>query len=279
LPSATPVDQLIADGLIPQLALFDINTPVTGTPLDGLLVIPAPPDPNNPATAGNAIFRLGFGTGNLVKNAVRIAYVSDLAGNPDNGLVTLQDCVFGANLNDPNCAAPGPTAYARAAAVPTLGLRSDLYANDLRSWIPAAPVMLCGGKLDPVVTYPVNTGIMSLWWQTNGVPVARTASQLATSLVTVLDLETGMGPGDPFAAAEAGFLGTMSQIEQGAYTAGYTAAHDGWLAAHPGDTAGADAAGIAAGTAASNAAYASNYHQTVEPFCQAAVRGYFSNIP
>jgi poly(3-hydroxybutyrate) depolymerase len=275
LPSATSVDELIANGQIPALALFNSAVPVTGTALDGLLAIP-PDDVNHPE---NKIFQLGFGTGNLVKNEVRIAYVSDLAGNPDRGLVTLQDCVFGGNLSDPNCAAPGPTAYAKAATTPTLGLRADLFKNDLRDWVPAAPVMLCGGKLDPVVTYPVNTGIMSLWWQTNGVPVARTAAQLATSLVTVLDLETGLGAGDPFAAAEAAFQGTMGQIELDAYTAAFTAAHDAWLAAHAGDTAGADAAGTAAGTAASNAAYASNYHQTVEPFCQAAVRGYFASIP
>jgi hypothetical protein len=271
LPSATPVDQLIQMGQIPPLALFNISTPVTGTPLDGLLAIPPPPDPNIPATAANAIFRLGFGTGNLIQNGVRIAYVSDLASNPDNGLVTLQDCVFGLNLNDPNCAAPMPTAYAKSAATPVLGLRADLHMNDLRDWFPAAPVMLCGGKLDPVVTYPVNTGIMSLWWQTNGVPVARTAAALSTSLVTVLDLETGLGPGDPFKPAETAFLGTIGQIEQAAYTAAYTA----WLTANPTDTAGATAAGTAAG----NAAYAQNYHQTVEPFCQAAVRGYFASIP
>ncbi len=65
LPSATPVDGpngLIAQGKIPPLALFSSTTPVTGTPLDAYLAIP-PLDPNHPE---NAIFRLGFGPGNLV---------------------------------------------------------------------------------------------------------------------------------------------------------------------------------------------------------------------
>ena len=50
LPSYTPVDGpngLIAQGKIPALALFNIDTPVTGTPLDALLAIP-PSDPNHP---------------------------------------------------------------------------------------------------------------------------------------------------------------------------------------------------------------------------------------
>ena len=270
LPSFTPVDGpngLIAQGKIPELALFNIDTPVTGTPLDALLAIPAL-DPNNPATQ---IWRLGFGTGNLVKNEVRVAYVSDLAFNPDIGLQSLSDCILQPpDPNNPNCTHPGPGSYAPAASQPVNGLRQDLYTNDLRNWIPGAPVLMCGGELDPVVTFPVNTGIMSLWWQTQGVPVARTAAALPTSLVAVLDLETGLGAGDPYAPVEAAF----QQAKLNLYTQGYQAAYSAWLAANPGDTAGADAAGQAGGQ--SNVAQ--NYHQTVEPFCQAAVRGYFSSF-
>jgi hypothetical protein len=270
LPSFTPVDGpngLIAQGKIPELALFNIVTPVTGTPLDAYLAIP-PLDPNHPE---NQIFRLGFGTGNLVKNDVRVAYVSDAVLDPDIGLQTLSDCLLQApDPNNPNCTNPGPSSYARAATEPTYGLRQDLYLNDLRTWIPEAPVLLCGGDQDPVVTYPVNTGIMSLWWQTQGVPVARTAAALPTSLVAVLDLETGLGAGDPYAPVEAGFQEAKANL----YSEGYQAASAAWLAANPGDTAGADAAGQAGG----QSAVAQNYHQTVEPFCQAAVRGYFSSF-
>jgi len=268
LPSYTPVDGpngLIAQGKIPALALFNIDTPVTGTPLDALLAIP-PLDPTHPETA---IFRLGFGPGNLVKNEVRVAYVSDAAINPDLGLQTLSICQA-TQGQAPVCSNPGPTSFAPAASAPVYGLRHDTYNNDLRNWIPAAPVMLCGGAQDPVVTFPVNTGLMSRWWETQGVPVARTAPALATSLVSVLDLETGLGPGDPYAPAEAGFKNATAQL----YMQGYEAASAAWLDANPGDTAGADAAGQAGGQ--SNVAQ--NYHQTVEPFCAAAVRGFFSSF-
>jgi dienelactone hydrolase len=271
LPSYTPVDGpngLIAQGKIPALALFNIVTPVTGNPaLDALLAEP-PLDPSHPE---NVIFRLGFGTGNLIKNEVRVTYVSDAVFNPDIGLQTLSDCILQPpDPNNPNCTHPGLLSYGPAASAPTYGLRDDLYINDLRNWIPAAPVLLCGGALDPVVTFPVNTGIMSLWWQTQGVPVARTAAALPTSLVAVLDLESGLGAGDPYAPLEAAF----QQAKLNLYTEGFQAASAAWLAAHPGDTAGADAAGQAGGQ--SNVVQ--NYHQTVEPFCQAAVRGYFSSF-
>jgi hypothetical protein len=266
LPSYTPVEGpngIIAQGKLPQLALFNIDTPVTGTPIDPYLAIP-PSDPQHPE---NEVYRLGFGTGNLVKNEVRVAYVSDAAMDPDIGLQTLTFCL--ANPGAPACI-PNSTNYGRALAAPSYGLRSDLYANDLRDWIPAAPVLLCGGFQDPVVTFPVNTGLMGLWWQGQGVPVAHTAAALATSLVAVLDLESGLGPGDPYAPLEAGF----QQAKQLLYQQGYQAAYDAWLAANPGDTAGADAAGISGGQ--SNVAQ--NYHQSVGPFCQAAARGFFSNF-
>ena len=267
LPSYTPVDGptgLIAQGKIPALALFNIDTPVTGTPIDPYLQVPTV-IPGHPETQ---IFALGFGMGNLVKNEVRVAYVSDLATNPDLGLQTLNICL--ANPGAPVCTSPGPTSFGRAAATPVYGLRQDGYANDLRNWIPGAPVMLCGAAQDPVVTFPVNTGLMAGWWQTQGVPVAHTAAALPTSLVSVLDLETGLGPGDPYAPVEAGFKNATTQL----YMQGYEAASAEWLAANPGDTAGADAAGQAGG----QSAVAQNYHQTVEPFCAAAVRGFFSSF-
>lgn len=266
LPSYTPVDGpngLIAQGKIPALALFNIDTPVTGTPIDPYLAVP-PLDPQHPE---NAIFRLGFGTGYLVKNDVRVAYVSDAAVDPDIGLQTLTYCL--ANPGSGACI-PSTTNYGPALAAPSYGLRNDLHANDLRDWIPGAPVLLCGGLQDPVVTFPVNTGLMGLWWQGQGVPVAHTAAALPVSLVAVLDLETGLGPGDPYAPVEAGFQMTKQQL----YQQGYDAAYDAWLAANPGDTAGADAAGQAGG----QANVAQNYHQSVEPFCQAAARGFFTNF-
>jgi hypothetical protein len=220
----------------------------TGTPFDQILTVPVP----SKSHPENAVFALGFGPDNLIRNDVRVAYVGDALTNPDLALV------------------PNTTNFSPAMS-PAYGLRQDLLLNDLRNWIPGAPVLLCGGGLDPVVTFPVNTGSMSYWWQTNGVPVARTAAAIPTSLVTVLDLEAGLGAGDPFALAEGGFAQAMQALYQGAYDA----ASKAWLMAHPGDAAGAAKAGDTAGLQYQTL----NYHQTVEPFCQAAIRGYFAGIP
>ena len=269
LPSYTPVDGpngLIAQGKMPALALFNIDTPVTNKPYAPYLARP-PSDPNHPE---NEIFRLGFGTDNLIRNAVRVAYVDDAYYNPDIGLQTFSVCF--ANPSDPVCTNPGPTSFDPAASAPVYGIRHDVYVNDLRNWIPHAPVMLCGAAQDPVVTFPVNTGLMAGWWQTHGVPVAHTAAALATSLVAVLDLETGLGDGDPYALLEQEFEKATAQL----YMEGYEAAYKAWLDADANhdDTTGADKAGQWGG----KLNRAQNYHQTVEPFCAAAVRGFFSSF-
>jgi hypothetical protein len=245
LPSYTAVDGpsgLIAQGKIPALALFsDTAPPPTGdATLDSELKVPTVPP-----------FSLGFGPGNLIKNDVRVQYVSDALLNPDHALI------------------PGTMDYSPADS-PAYPLRKDLHANDLRDWFPAAPVLLCGGFNDPVVFYHVNTDVMSAWWQTHGVPVVDAAAAVP-SLVTVLDLEEQLDPSNPFAPAGAGFRLTINNLKTDAYSTAYA----DWLAAHPGDTAGADAAG----QQAAGSAFLQNYHQTVEPFCQAAVRGFFASIP
>ncbi|MBS0387892.1 MAG: prolyl oligopeptidase family serine peptidase [Proteobacteria bacterium] len=237
LPSTTPIDTLISTGKLPQLQLFNSTTPVTGNAtLDALLAEPS--DPNDPRTP---LFRLGFGTMNLVKNSFRVAYVADAAGQPDGALL------------------PQPTF--QLATAPTNTLRLAFKQNDLRSWIPQVPVLMCGGGNDPVVFFPVNTITISYWWEAQGVPVARTAVAIPTSLVTVLDLEAGLGAGDPFALAEGGFATAKGAI--------YQAAYDSTVAAG-GDAAAADQAG--------QFAVVQSYHTTVAPFCSAAARGFFSQF-
>jgi dienelactone hydrolase len=223
LPSTTPILELIQAGKVPPLALFSSTAPVTGDPtLDAVLA---------PSTDPLSLYTLGFGPGNLIKNDIRVAYVSDALQHPDNALI------------------PGTTNFSTATK-PAYGLRQDLKANDLRSWVPMAPMLLCGGSLDPLVFFPVNTGVQSAWWQSLGVPVAHTAAAIQTSLVTVLDLETGLGPGDPFDAAVKGF----AQAKQ------------------------AVAAAAGGGTAGANAVVDEYHGYIVPPFCAAAVRGYFSQF-
>ena len=227
LPSTTPLDTLFAQNKLPQLALFSSTTPVTGTALDAYLAIPPVPP------ASNALFAAGFGTGNLIKNSVRVAYALDAVASPDGAV--------------PTPSAGVPLATTTAASYP---LRAKLNLNDMRypryggvGFVPHSPTLLCGGANDPTVFFSVNAGTMQAFWATTP----------AAALVTVLDLETGLGAGDPFTQAEAGFAQAKAAYAAQAVAAGAT---DG----------GAQAVIQA-------------YHGSlVPPFCSAAARGFFSQF-
>jgi len=167
LPSATPVATLFATGKLPQTALFSSTTPVTGNgTLDAALAVPA-----------NPVFALGFGSSNLITNAYRVSYALDVLQNPD-GVVP-----------------------ASPAATPQHPLRQDLKTNDLRSWIPHSPLLLCGGGQDPTVFFNVNTLTMQAFW-----------SALPPGLVTVLDVNGTINPASPFAPLQAGFQTTLAAL-------------------------------------------------------------------
>src|SRR5262249_50214720 len=106
LPNATPLSTLIAGGKLPQTALFNSTTPVTGNvALDAALAVPTT----------NPVFALGFGSPNLITNDYRVGYALDALASPDGAVPTPQ---------------PGlPTATA-----PQHPLRKDLKQNDMRSW-------------------------------------------------------------------------------------------------------------------------------------------------
>jgi len=172
LPSATPVNTLFATGKLPQTALFNSTTPVTGnSALDTQLAVPA-----------NPVFALGFGSPNLITNDYRLSYVLDAVANPDGAVPTPQAGV-------PPAAAPGNT------------LRQDLKTNDLRSWVPQRPMLLCGGDQDPTVFFSVNTGTMQAFW-----------SALPTGLVTVLDVNGAVNSSSPFAPLQVAFQTTLAGL-------------------------------------------------------------------
>jgi len=172
LPSTTPIDMLFEDGKLPQTALFSSTTPVTGNAaLDAALAVPA-----------NPVFALGFGASNLVTNAYRLSYVVDAQAHPDG-------------------AVPVPKPGVPLAVAPEHPLRVAFKLNDMRTWAPHAPVLLCGGDLDPTVFFSVNTGTMQVFW-----------SALPTGLVTVLDVNAAPTANDPFAAVKEGFAATEAQI-------------------------------------------------------------------
>ncbi len=172
LPSATPIATLFADNKLPQTALFSSTPPVTGNAqLDAALAVPA-----------NPVFALGFGTSNLITNDFRLSYVLDAVNNPDG-------------------AVPAPQAGVPLAAAPGNPLRQDLKLNDLRSWIPARPILLCGGDQDPTVFFSVNTGTMQAFW-----------AALPAGLVTVLDVNATPNPASPFAPLQVGFQTTIAGL-------------------------------------------------------------------
>jgi hypothetical protein len=173
LPSTTPVDTLFAEGKLPETALFSNTTPVTSNPvLNAALAVPS-----------NPVFALGFGPSNLITNDYRLNYVLDAVANPDG-------------------AVPTPTAGVPVAATPQQPLRKAFKLNDLRSWVPHVPVMLCGGDEDPTVFFE-NTQIMETYWLTLGLP---------SEAVTVLDVNAAPVSGNPFAPLQAAFQATEAEI-------------------------------------------------------------------
>jgi alpha/beta superfamily hydrolase len=212
LPSAMSRSQIYAAGLLPQTALFD-STPPTAAYAD---ITPA----TTPANLA-PVFAQGFGADGLITNAYRLSYLEDAQTHPDGGFPTL--------TND------------LPAAAPVLPWRQALKLNDLRSWTPVAPTLLCGGDQDPEV-YFSNTQLMQAYWAKYAPP---------TTPVSVLDLDAT----------------TRSAGVDGSLQAGFQVAKD----------AVAAAAVLQGATDGGETAVFEAYHATlVAPFCLAAVVNFFN---
>ncbi|HEV2703933.1 MAG TPA: prolyl oligopeptidase family serine peptidase [Steroidobacteraceae bacterium] len=212
LPTTLTRSQLYAQNLLPQYALFSATPPA---PQFAAITPPTTPAALAP------VFALGFGTGNLIQNSYRLSYLEDAQANPDGGFPTVTNGI------------------ANAAA--KLPLRQALQNNDLRDWVPTAPLQLCGGALDPVVFF-FNTQLMQKYW---------TAHVPATTF-GVLDLESAVTSNDPYATFKQDFQLAKAAVAADAVAQG---ASDG----------GASAVATA-------------YHATlVAPFCFAATRSFFDN--
>lgn len=212
LPSSLTRSELYAQGLLPQSALFSATPPAAQfadiTP------------PTTPADLA-PVFALGFGTGNLITNSYRLSYLEDAQANPDGGFPTVTSGV--------------------AATAPQLAARKDLQLNDLRNWMPAAPVQLCGGDQDPVVFF-FNTQLMQSYW---------TINSPASVPIGVVDLEV-IGTNDTYSTLKTEFQVAKAAVAADAIVGG---ASDGGAAA-----------------------VATAYHATlVAPFCFAATRDFFAN--
>lgn len=173
MPGTYDFTSVVKEGKLPQLALFSSTPPAPAF---------AAITPPTGTGATDALFALGFGTGNLIKNSVRLTYLMDAMANPDGVVPTFTNGAPAANPQSP--------------------LRQAAKKNDLRGWTPAAPVLLCGGNGDPTVFYSLNTKLMGALW-----------AGLPAGLVTVLDVDSApTGATDPFAAAKVGFGQSKSAL-------------------------------------------------------------------
>jgi len=193
---------IFSSGKLPQLALFAADS-----------------QPQAPIIPGS------FGPNNLVKTSFRTLYLVDLQQHPCD-----------------NLANPAATAQAPLNCTPANGFRKAGVKNDLRTYVPNVPVLLCGGHNDPTVFWN-STLATAGFFTANGMPAAA---------LQVLDVDSApVGAGDPFSAAKVGFAQAVSATIQAAAAAG------------------ADPA----------AAVTTAYHGSlVPPFCGAAVRGFLQSV-
>ncbi len=213
LPGALSTDDLYAQGKLPQTQLF------SSTPPDPAF---APFTPATQPAELAPVFAQGFGTENLITNAFRLAYLQDAQANPDGGYPT--------------------TINGQPPANPVHPLRQALKANDLRTWTPSAPVLLCAGNLDPTVFY-LNTQLMQGYW----------AATAPTAPVTVLDIDSAPSSGDPYETEKEGFATAKDLVAAAAVAGGAT---DGGASA-----------------------VLSAYHAgLVPPFCLSAVKSFFDGL-
>jgi hypothetical protein len=180
LPSTTPIGTIYSQGQLPQNILFD-STPPNPT---YAAMTPAT-TPTNLAP----IFALGFGANPLVTNTYRLSYLQDATTTPDGGFPTIGSGV--------------------PAAAPTSALRQDLKTNDLRNWSPMAPLLLCAGDNDPTVFY-LNTQLMQNYW----------SAVAPSTAVTILDVDSGVTTGDPYATEKNGFAAAKAAVAAAAVLGG-----------------------------------------------------------
>jgi hypothetical protein len=213
LPTTETRSELYAQDELPENALFSLTPPAPAFAADT--------PPTTPANLA-IVFAQGFGAGNLLQNSYRLSYLEDAQAQPDGGFPTITNGV--------------------AAASPGLPFRQALQSNDLRNWVPAAPLLLCGGANDPEVFW-LNTALMQNYWASRAP---------AAAPISVLDLESAATSNDPYAALKSDFAAAKALVAAMAIAQGAT-----------------DGGAVAVAEA---------YHaELVAPFCFAAVKSFFAN--
>ena len=96
LPGAYDFTSVVTSGKLPQLALFNSTPPAAAF---------AAITPPTGTGATDALFAMGFGTSNLIKNSVRLAYLADAAAHPDGIFPSVPNVVRAAG-HSTSCSAP-----------------------------------------------------------------------------------------------------------------------------------------------------------------------------
>jgi hypothetical protein len=248
LPSATPIQTIVSEGLLPPTALFDATTPTVNIPgdptLSSILTHGLEP-PSNAANPFTPLFDLGFGAPFLVNDDFRVSYAVGAASFVDGaGPVAAADALPTVASLPSLVPSSLPAAEQQALAL-AFNFRLALNRNDLRNpaWAPHSPTLLCGGSGDPTVYFEVNTGTMRKFW-----------SALPAGLVNVVDLDAL--PSGSYATLQSGF-----QTAQASLLAYYQTAAGGSLT-----------------LTAAESAVLQQTHTAEAPFCAVAARGFFNKI-
>ncbi len=116
----------------------------------------------------------------LVKTALLQAAIADIDANP----------------------CPVTSATEPLQCTPANALRRDWLANDLRTFTPTAPLVLCGGHADTEVPF-ANTTLAAAYFQNHGASAAT---------LTLLDVDSTITAGDPWADAKTVFAAARSGV-------------------------------------------------------------------
>lgn len=247
-PTDESLFSIFLNGKLPTTQLFE-QRPTGYELLDD--ISPANPD-----------YAFGFSSSNYLFNTdFRAKYIEDMTQYPDGIVPTFK----------------GPAA--KAPDKSDLAVRQAFIDNDLRAYVPTAPILLCGGNQDPSVTFDINTYAQAqIWKQNTNVKFAmldvdasnqdsRTTEgkpAYISNLPTVIDNEIRTAA----ASLQAGFgeqlEAMLSAAEQSAYDKAIEAGKS---------EAEAQALGEAARKTRLLQSY--DYHTSVDPYCLSAANTFF----
>lgn len=184
IPGSYDFTTVFSAGKLPQTALFS-NVTTDAPALAGVT-------PLVTGTSSDALFAMGVGTPNLIKNSTRLSFVADAMTHGFDGALP-SALTTGAAVQTP---------LLQLATGVTHPLRVAAQRNDLRAgWTgPTSHMLLCGGNADPTVFFNLNTQVMAGVWG-----AYRAANPATYPLLVTVDVDSSATVGDGFDPVRAGF--------------------------------------------------------------------------